>query len=71
MMPDVVYCNDAYEAAAGSDAVVIVTEWDIYRALDLKRLAATMAGAVMVDLRNVYRPGDVEKAGFSYSSIGR
>ena len=51
--------------------MVIVTEWDISRALDLKRLAATMAGAVMVDLRNVYRPGDVEKAGFSFSSIGR
>ncbi|PMW08523.1 UDP-glucose 6-dehydrogenase, partial [Pseudomonas sp. GW456-11-11-14-TSB2] len=69
--PELVYCNDAYEAAAGADAVVIVTEWDIYRALDLKRLAATMAGTVMVDLRNVYPPRDAEKAGFSYSSIGR
>ena len=71
MMPSVTYCGDAYEAAAGADAVVIVTEWDIYRALDLKRLAAAMAGAVMVDLRNVYPPAEVERAGFAYSSIGR
>ena len=71
MMPDIAYCRDAYEAAAGADAVVIVTEWDIYRALDLKRLAGTMAAPVMVDLRNVYPPSDVTKAGFAYSSIGR
>jgi len=71
MMASVTYCGDAYEAAAGADAVVIVTEWDIYRALDLKRLAATMAGPVMVDLRNVYPPAEVERAGFAYSSIGR
>jgi UDPglucose 6-dehydrogenase len=71
MMPSVTYCGDAYEAARGADAVVIVTEWDIYRALDLGRLARTMNGQVMVDLRNVYRAADVEKAGFAYSSIGR
>lgn len=71
MMPAVTYCGDAYEAAAGADAVVIVTEWDIYRALDLGRLATTMNGKVMVDLRNVYRPAEVERAGFAYSSIGR
>jgi len=71
MMPDVIYCGDAYEAAEGADAVVIVTEWDIYRALDLGRLAGTMNGKVMVDLRNVYRAPEVEKAGFAYSSIGR
>jgi UDPglucose 6-dehydrogenase len=71
MMPEITYCTDAYAAAAGADAVVIVTEWDIYRALDLKRLAATMAAPVMVDLRNVYPPSDAERAGFAYSSIGR
>lgn len=71
MMPAVTYCGDAYEAAQGADAVVIVTEWDIYRALDLSRLANTMNGKVMVDLRNVYRAPEVEKAGFAYSSIGR
>jgi UDPglucose 6-dehydrogenase len=71
MMPSVTYCGDAYEAAEGADAVVIVTEWDTYRALDLGRLARTMNGKVMVDLRNVYPPADVERAGFAYSSIGR
>jgi UDPglucose 6-dehydrogenase len=55
----------------GADAVVIVTEWDVYRALDLKRVAAAMNAPVMVDLRNVYPPADAKKAGFAYSSIGR
>jgi len=71
MMPDITYCKDAYEAAAGADAVAIVTEWDIFRALDLRRLAGVMNAAVMVDLRNVYRPDDVAKLGFAYSSVGR
>ncbi|WP_260596657.1 UDP-glucose dehydrogenase family protein [Sphingomonas endolithica] len=71
LMPDITYCGDAYDAVAGADAVVIVTEWDIYRALDLKRVAAAMTTPVMVDLRNVYPPEDAAKAGFAYSSIGR
>jgi UDPglucose 6-dehydrogenase len=71
MMPDVIFCKDAYEAATGADAVTIVTEWDTFRALDLKRLASVMTAPVMVDLRNVYRPDDVRKLGFAYSSVGR
>ena len=71
LMPQITYCRDAYDAAAGADAVVIVTEWDVYRALDLPRVAAAMNAPVMVDLRNIYRPVDAEKAGFVYSSIGR
>jgi len=71
MMPDVVFCKDAYEAATGADAVTIVTEWDTFRALDLRRLASVMTAPVMVDLRNVYRPDDVRKLGFAYSSVGR
>ncbi len=71
MMPDIIYCRDAYEAAKGADAVTIVTEWDTFRALDLKRLAGVMAKPVMVDLRNIYRPDDVKRLGFSYSSVGR
>ena len=71
MMPGITYCTSAYEAATGADAVTIVTEWDTFRALDLKRLAGVMAGPVMVDLRNIYRPEDVAKAGFAYSSVGR
>ncbi|MDB5677107.1 UDP-glucose/GDP-mannose dehydrogenase family protein [Sphingomonas bacterium] len=71
MMPDITYCKSPYEAAADADAVAIVTEWDIFRALDLKRLAGVMTAPVMVDLRNVYRPEDVRRAGFAYSSVGR
>ena len=71
MMPGVIFCKDAYEAATGADAVTIVTEWDTFRALDLRRLASVMTAPVMVDLRNVYRPDDVRKLGFAYSSVGR
>ena len=71
LMPDLTFCTDAYEAARGADAVVIVTEWDAYRALDLAKLAEVMAGRVMVDLRNVYNRDTVEAAGFAYTAVGR
>jgi UDPglucose 6-dehydrogenase len=71
LMPDIVYCDDAYEAAKGADAVVIVTEWDAFRALDLKRLRSMMAGNVLVDLRNIYSPAEIARTDFEYSSIGR
>ncbi|WP_287459161.1 UDP-glucose/GDP-mannose dehydrogenase family protein [Sphingomonas sp.] len=71
VMPDITYCADAYDAAAGADAVAIVTEWDVFRALDLKRLAATMAAPVLVDLRNIYDRAEAERAGFAYSAVGR
>lgn len=71
VMPDITYCRDAYEAATGADAVVIVTEWDAFRALDLARLQQVMAESVMVDLRNVYRRDTVEAAGFAYTAVGR
>ncbi len=71
MMPDITYCGDAYEAAEGADAVVIVTEWDAFRALDFVRLKSVMARPVMIDLRNVYQRKTVEQAGFTYSAVGR
>ncbi|MBX9797449.1 UDP-glucose/GDP-mannose dehydrogenase family protein [Sphingomonas sp.] len=71
LMPEIEFAGDAYEAAEGADAVAIVTEWDIFRALDLKRLAKGMATPVMVDLRNIYPPADAARAGFTYSSVGR
>ena len=71
VMPDLTYCKDAYEAATGADAVVIVTEWDAFRALDLAKLASIMAAPVLVDLRNVYRRDEVEQAGFAYTAVGR
>jgi UDPglucose 6-dehydrogenase len=71
MMPDLTYAKDAYEAATGADAVVIVTEWDAFRALDLRRLKAAMTAPVLVDLRNVYKRDTVEAAGFVYTGVGR
>ena len=71
LMPDLTYVDDAYAAAEGASALVIVTEWDAFRALDFARLAACMDQPVLVDLRNIYRPDEIEKAGFRYMSIGR
>ncbi|MCK1299203.1 UDP-glucose/GDP-mannose dehydrogenase family protein [Bradyrhizobium sp. 24] len=70
-LPSITYCEDAYSCAAGADAIVIVTEWVQFRALDLDRLKATMAQPVIVDLRNIYRPEEMAAAGFVYESIGR
>jgi UDPglucose 6-dehydrogenase len=72
MLPaDVSYCADTYECVAGADAAVIVTEWNIFRALDLDRVKAAMAAPVLVDLRNVYRAEQVRAKGFTYLDIGR
>lgn len=71
LLPGVMWSEGALEAAKGADAVVILTEWNEFRALDLKALKATMSGDVLVDLRNVFRPDDARAAGFLYSSIGR
>jgi UDPglucose 6-dehydrogenase len=71
LMPDLTYCADPYEAMTGADAVVLLTEWNSYRALDLKRMKAILKQPVVVDLRNIYRPSEMRAAGFRYSSIGR
>lgn len=71
ILPDVIMENSAYDAASGADAIALVTEWDAYRALDMGKLLAAMKGNVLVDLRNIYRPAEMEKAGFSYISVGR
>ncbi|WVT77560.1 UDP-glucose 6-dehydrogenase (plasmid) [Sinorhizobium chiapasense] len=65
------YAGDPYEAANEADALVIVTEWNEFRALDFRRLKAAMKKPVLVDLRNIYRQDEVAKHGFAYSSIGR
>jgi UDPglucose 6-dehydrogenase len=65
------FAKDAYAAAAGADALVIVTEWDEFRAIDLDKIAASMRGKVLVDLRNVYDPGEAQGAGLVYSGVGR
>jgi len=68
---DIEMCPDAYTALAGADGVVILTEWNEFRALDLKRMRETLKRPLMVDLRNIYRPEEMEKAGFDYISVGR
>ena len=71
VLTDVEYAPDPYACAEGADALAIVTEWDAFRALDLPRLKRIMAAPVVVDLRNVYRPEDMKRHGFTYLSIGR
>jgi UDPglucose 6-dehydrogenase len=70
-LPDIIYCDDAYACATGADALVIVTEWEQFRALDLTQLKQKMKQPVIVDLRNIYRPEEMLKAGFTYESVGR
>ena len=72
LLPGVAWCDNAYQATQGADAVVILTEWNEFRALDLARMAAKMASPRMADLRNIYAPQAVLKAGFSrYLGVGR
>jgi len=71
LLPDVEMAEGAYAAVAGADAVVLVTEWDAFRALDLKRIASLAAVPLLVDLRNVYEPGEARAAGLTYVSVGR
>ena len=66
-----VYCADSYDAMAGADAAVIVTEWDAFRALDLGRAKKMLNTPLLVDLRNLYSRADVEKQGLTYVAVGR
>jgi UDPglucose 6-dehydrogenase len=69
--PDVTYCRDAFDAAKGADALVLITEWNEFRALSPTRLRNRMHGNVLVDLRNVYDPVAMRQAGFDYHCVGR
>ena len=71
LMPDIAYCDSAYSAAEGAHALVLVTEWEQFRALDFGRLKTIMASAVFVDLKNVYQAADIAELGFVYESVGR
>jgi UDPglucose 6-dehydrogenase len=70
-LPDIQYCDDPYACAKGADAMVLVTEWVQYRAMDLERLKREMAQPVVVDLRNIYRSEEMTAHGFVYESVGR
>ena len=69
--PEIVCCKDAYDAAKGADALVITTEWNQFRNLNLARLKKVMKGKHFFDLRNIYEPKKVREAGFEYYSTGR
>ncbi|MBB3287942.1 MULTISPECIES: UDP-glucose/GDP-mannose dehydrogenase family protein [Rhizobium] len=71
VIDNITYADDAYSAARDADALVIVTEWNQFRALDFARLKSVMKAPVLVDLRNIYRHDEVTKHGFAYTSVGR
>ena len=70
-MKGVVFAEDSYAAMKGADALVIVTEWNAFRALNLRRVKKLLKQPVLVDLRNIYSPADMEAQGFTYYSVGR
>ncbi|HEV2364102.1 MAG TPA: UDP-glucose/GDP-mannose dehydrogenase family protein [Caulobacteraceae bacterium] len=71
LLTDVEFTEGPYEAVSGADAVVILTEWDQFRALDLDRVAMLVRRRLIIDLRNIYRPAEVRERGFEYVSLGR
>jgi UDPglucose 6-dehydrogenase len=71
LLPEVEFCADAYLCADGAAALVIVTEWEAFRALDLPRIKGLLASPLVVDLRNIYRPQDMRRRGFDYVSVGQ
>ncbi|MGC4039160.1 MAG: UDP binding domain-containing protein [Chitinophagaceae bacterium] len=71
LLPGVDFRAGAYEVADGADGLVILTEWDQFRALDMTRLKSLLNAPVVVDLRNIYDPADMRSRGFSYTSVGR
>jgi len=71
LLPDLVYCADAYETMAGADALVLLTEWNAFRALDLARVNSLLSHPLVIDLRNIYQPNEMAAAGLFYVSVGR
>lgn len=69
--PEITYCTDALEAATNADILVVLTEWNVFRAIDPERLRNAMRGKAIADLRNIWNPDIMRAAGFDYSSIGR
>jgi UDPglucose 6-dehydrogenase len=71
LYPDLLCCEDPYEAAAGADAAVLMTEWNEFRNIDLPRIRAALRAPRFLDCRNVYDPRTMQEAGFEYISVGR
>jgi UDPglucose 6-dehydrogenase len=70
-LPEVIWCDDPYAAMDGADAMVVLTEWNVFRGLDLDRVRDLLRRPIVIDLRNIYEPNDMVSAGFAYTSIGR
>jgi UDP-N-acetyl-D-mannosaminuronate dehydrogenase len=71
LMPDLTYCNDADETMVGAEALVLLPEWNEFRALDLLRAGQLLVNPLVIDLRNIYQPPEMAAAGLCYMSIGR
>ena len=71
LLKDVTYMEGPYPCLEGADALVIITEWDEFRALDMRRVKTALKAPNVIDLRNIYQPDTMRAAGFNYSSIGR
>ena len=71
LMPNLTYCNDAYETMVGAEALVLLTEWNEFRALDLVRVGQLLVNPLVIDLRNIYQPQEMAAAGLYYISVGR
>ena len=71
LMPNLTYCNDAYETMVGAEALVLLTEWNEFRALDLVRVGQLLVNPLVIDLRNIYQPQELAAAGLYYISVGR
>lgn len=71
LLSNIVFCEDAYDAMNGADALVIVTEWNEFRLLDLARVKELLSSPLLIDLRNIYKPEEIARAGINYHSIGR
>jgi UDPglucose 6-dehydrogenase len=71
LMPELVYCQDAYQTMEGADALILLTEWNEFRGLDLGRVKGLLVNPLVIDLRNIYQPQEMAAAGLSYLSIGR
>jgi len=71
VLPDVDYASTPYQAAEGASAIVVMTEWDVFRNTDLERVKSSMKQAIIVDCRNIYEPATIEALGFRYAGVGR
>ena len=71
LLAGVTWCENAYQSMEGADAVALLTEWNEFRGLDLKRVSSLLSRPIMIDLRNVYNPTEMTAAGFAYTCVGR